>query len=338
MDPGIPVPPKLYGGIERIVYQLAEEYIKLGNEVILLAGPDSYCSGKVVTYGKNNLEKSKLENIKEILFVWTYLIKNKNKIDVVHSFGRLVYLLPILNSKIKKIMSYQREVTVKNIQVITKMSNRELIFSGCSDYITQKSGLTGYWKTVYNFVEFSAYNLIEAVSDDAPLIFLGRIDRIKGCHHAIKLAKITGRSLVIAGNISHLEEEKTYYEKEIKPHIDNIQIQYIGAVDDTQKNKLFSNAFALLMLIDWDEPFGIVMVEAMACGVPVIGFKRGAIPEVVEEGITGFVIEDFEEAILALDKIKNINRVLCRERAKQKFSLDVVARNYFDLFKSKSYL
>ena len=331
-DPGIPVPPKLYGGIERIVFQLADEYTKLGHEVTLLAGPDSYCAGKTICFGTENLRKSRKEALIEIFFVWKYLLFNHHKFDFIHSFGRLIYLLPILNKKVKKVMSYQREVTQKNIQQLSKFPNRNLIFTGCSNYISQKEGLTGRWKTVYNFVESSKYTLIEQISNDAPLVFLGRLDRIKGCHHCIKLAKATNQKLIIAGNISTIPHEIKYFENEIKPFMDNSQIVYIGSVNDEQKNDLLGNAKALLMLIDWNEPFGIVMPEAMACGTPVIGFRRGAVVEVVEEGITGFVVDNLEEAILALDKLPSFNRALCREKALKRFNLDIVTRDYLKLF------
>lgn len=328
-DPGIPVPPQNYGGIERIVYQLAQEYTRLGHEVTLLAGPDSYINGETIVFGKNNLQKSKWQNIKEMLFVWWFLIKNHHRFDVVHSFGRLVYLIPILNKPVKKIMSYQREVTVKNIQLIHKLPHRNLHFTGCSDYISQKKGLVGLWHTVYNFVDISQYTFIPEVAPTAPLVFLGRLDSIKGCHHCIALAKRLNHPLVIAGNISHLPHERAYYEREILPHIDGKLITYIGAVNDVQKNELLGNALALLMLIDWDEPFGIVMAESMACGTPVVGFARGAVPEVVVHGVNGLIVakENLFNTEL-LTQVKSISRANCRKTVVDRFNIDTIANQY----------
>ncbi len=331
-DPGIPVPPKLYGGIERIVYQLANEYTRLGHEVTLLAGPESCCDGKTITFGKNDLQKSKFQLIKEIAFVWWFLLKNHKKYDVVHSFGRLVYLLPILNKPLKKIMSYQREVTVKNIQLIHKLPNKNLHFTGCSDYISQKKGLVGNWHTVYNFVDTTQYTFVEKVAVDAPFVFLGRIDNIKGCHHAIAFAKKMNRKLVIAGNISHLEHEKAYFENEIKPNIDGHQITYIGSVNDIQKNELLGKAAALLMLIDWDEPFGIVMAEALACGTPIIGFDRGAVKEVVENGVNGLIIKKDAFNFLTLNKLLLINRIECIKSINEKYLISNIVNKYTTLF------
>ena len=167
MDPGIPVPPKTYGGHERLVYLFAEEYQKLGHQVTLLAGPDSHCSGDTVTFGRNDLARSKGERFKEARFAWRYLRKNKNNFDLVHNFGRLVYLLPVLNSPVKKIMTYGRPVSSKRgIKAVNTLPNRNcLIFTACSNYCVSTGNVAGKWETVCNAVDFSKYNVQENVSD-----------------------------------------------------------------------------------------------------------------------------------------------------------------------------
>ena len=330
-NPGIPVPPELYGGIERIVFQLANEYKKNGHEVTLLAGPKSNFIGQTITFGKNDLNKSNWQVFKEIVFVWWYLIKNHKKYDMVHNFGILIYLLPILNKPVKKIMSYQREVTTKNIKIINKLPHKKLYFTGCSDYISKKEGLLGNWRTIYNFVDINQYDFVDKVAEDAPFVFLGRLDRIKGCHHCIDFVKKLNRNLVIAGNISHLDVEKAYFENEIKPLIDGNQIKYIGSVNDVQKNELLGNAAALLMLIEWDEPFGIVMAEALACGTPVIGYERGAVGEVIKNGINGCIASDLTEIVNKKILISNIDRMICRKYAENRFDVRVIAVNYLKL-------
>lgn len=328
MDPGVPVPPTLYGGHERLVYMFAEQYIKMGHTVTIMAGPDSYCSGKTICFGKNELPKSKLQAQKEVFIVWIYLLFNHSKYDLIHNFGRLIYLLPVLNKSAFKIMTYGRVVTSKNITKVCVRPNRNLIFTGCSNYLVSTGNVSGVWKTVYNAIDFSKYTLQASVANDAPLIFLSRLDKIKGCHNAIELARKTGRNLIIAGNISHLKEEKKYFNEEIKPFIDGKKVTYVGALNDKEKNEYLRKSYALLMLIEWDEPFGMVMVEAMACGTPVIGYNRGSVPEVVQEGVTGFVVSNVDEAILAMDKIPMINRSLCRKYAMAKFNIDVIAEEY----------
>jgi len=333
MDPGVSVPPKLYGGHERLVYMFAEQYIQMGHAVTIMAGPDSYCSGKTIHFGKNGLPKSKFQSLWEVFVAWKYLYFNHQEYDLIHNFGRLVYLIPILNKQVQKIMTYGRVVTSKNIEKIVAKPNKNLIFTGCSNYLVSTGNVAGVWKTVYNAIDFSKYTLQSSVKGDAPLMFLSRLDKIKGCHNAIALAKKTGRKLIIAGNISHVKEEQTYFETEIKPHVDGNKIQYVGPLNDEEKNEYLGKCAALLMLIEWDEPFGMVMAEAMACGTPVIGFKRGSVPEVVEEGITGFVIDTLEEAIVAVKKIPIIDRSRCRERALGRFNVDIIAKDYLDLVK-----
>jgi glycosyltransferase involved in cell wall biosynthesis len=332
MDPGIPVPPLTYGGHERLVYLFAEEYQRLGHEVTLMAGPDSSCSGKVVTFGINDLTRAKTQLNREVLFVWRYLLQNHKNFDLVHNFGRLVYLLPILNKQIKKIMTYGRPVSQKGIRVMNALPNKNLIFTACSNYCVSTGNVAGSWKTVYNTIDFPSYTLNTIISPDAPLMFLGRLDRIKGVHTAIKVAKATNHNLIIAGNISHTPDNYQYFKTEIEPHIDDVQIKYVGALNDAEKNTYLQQAKALLFPIEWDEPFGMVMIEAMACGTPVIGFNRGSVPEVLEEGRNGFVVANAQSMIEKISSISNINRKHCRQSAEERFDVKVIAQQYLDLF------
>lgn len=333
-DPGISVPPKLYGGIERIVYDLAEEYINQGHSVTLLAGPESKFSGTTIHFGKNGFNRSKIQLFKEVLFVWKFLLFNQQKYDAIHSFGRLIYLLPILNKPIKKVMSYQREVTVKNIQFISKLPQRNLLFTGCSDYISKKSGLGRNWRTVCNSVNLNKYQANHNVPSTSPFVFLGRLDRIKGCHYCIALAKELNHPLTIAGNISELQHEKQYFEDEIKPHIDGTLIRYVGPVNDDQKNKLLGNSLALLMLIEWDEPFGIVMAEAMACGTPILAFNRGSVPEVVHDGLNGYRADGYEELVHKAQGLHTIDRKKVREYCESNFAISTIAKKFLTLLQT----
>jgi glycosyltransferase involved in cell wall biosynthesis len=333
MDAGIPVPPKLYGGHERLVYLFAEEYKNLGHEVTLLAGPESTCSGSTVTFGINDLNRSKLAKYKEAGFVWKYLWQNRNNFDLIHNFGRLIYLLPVLNSNVKKIMTYGRPVSTTGIKIINALPNRNLIFTACSNYCVSTGNVAGKWETVYNTIDFSRYELNETVSENAPLMFLGRLDKIKGVHTAINVAKATNNQLVIAGNISHTPDNYRYFKTEIEPQIDNDQIKYVGALNDAEKNIYLKEAKALLFPIEWDEPFGMVMIEAMACGTPVIAFKRGSVPEVIDDHTTGFIVENKNEMVAAVNSIHAIDRKKCRIVAEGHFNSPIIAKKYLELFK-----
>ncbi|PJJ79458.1 glycosyltransferase family 4 protein [Mucilaginibacter auburnensis] len=331
MDPGIPVPPLQYGGHERLVYMFAEEYTRLGHHVTLLAGPGSKISGEVVEFGVNDLDRSKKQRNMEMLFAWKYLRKNHSRFDLIHNFGRLMYLLPVLNKPVKKIMTYGRPVSKKGIKIVTTLPNRNLVFTACSNYCVSTGNVAGKWHTVYNAIDFSRYHTAQQVPDDAPLMFLGRLDKIKGAHTAIAVAKATGHQLILAGNIPHTPDNLEYFKNEVEPLIDGEQIKYVGALNDEEKNYWLKQAKALLFPIEWDEPFGIVMIEAMACGTPVIAFKRGSVPEVVQNGVNGFICNTTDEMIDALQRVDKIDRQQVRASAEKRFAVSVIADNYLQL-------
>ena len=333
MDPGISIPVTGYGGHERLVEMFAKSYHKKGHEVHLLITTGSIVKGCIVhDFGKVGFPPSKKNAryalINGCIFLWKY----RNDFDLIHNFGRLAYLIPILNCKVKKIMTYGREISSRNIKWVNKLPNRNLIFTGCSENLVSRGAVSGKWKAVYNAVDFNLYTLQNKIANDAPLIFLGRLERIKGLHTAIRVAIQTGNNLIIAGNISPLVDEMQYYENEVKPLIDGKKIKYIGAVNDAQKNEWLGKSKALLFPIEWNEPFGIVMVEAMACGTPVIGFKKGSVAEVINEDITGYIVNNEEEMKTAISKINLISREECRKRANLKFDVDVVSEEYLNLF------
>lgn len=331
MDPGIPVPPPTYGGHERLVYMFAEEYARLGHQVSILAGPESHISGQVYSFGRNNLKRSKLLKTKELLFAWKFLIAKKSEFDLIHNFGRLAYFIPILNSKIKKIMTYGRPVAQRGVRQVTNLPNRNLVFTACSNYCVGTGNVAGRWETVYNAIDFSKYELQERTEFDAPLMFLGRLDKIKGLHTAIAVAKATNNKIWIGGDIPHTADNYQYFKEIIEPQFDDDQIIYLGPLNDDQKNYYLGKSKALLFPIEWDEPFGMVMVEAMACGTPVIAFNRGSVPEVVTNGENGFIVKSKEEMIQTVQKIIEINRSNCRKSTYGRFDVSTIAKHYLNL-------
>lgn len=336
MDPGILVPPKGYGGHERLVYMFAKEYARLGHEVHLLVTSGSVVEGCTVhPFGKEGFPPKPWDARKAIPDAWMFLWKHRNRFDLIHNFGRLAYLLPVLNHPVKKIMTYGREISSRNINLFNKLPNQNIVYTGCSRNLISRVTAGGKWEAVYNAIEFEKYNLNAVVSPEAPLMFLGRVERIKGAHTAIKVAKQTGHRLIIAGNISPLPEEQQYFETEIKPHIDNNQIQYVGALNDEQKNMYLGQAKALLFPIEWNEPFGMVMTEAMACGTPVIGYAKGSVPEVIKEGVTGFIVDTFEEMCSKVSLLSSIDRTGCRQYAEKNFDVPVIASHYLSVHSGK---
>lgn len=326
-DPELPVPPILYGGIERIISMLIEGYVKLGHEVSLFAHKDSITPAKLFAYtGKTSTQLSDISKN-------TYLINKElfsHHYDVIHSFGRLIYILPQLPLGIPKLMSYQREPTIRQVRKAKRFAKaNSLTFTGCSAYISNQIAPFAPAYPIFNGVDLKVYDFNSNISDDAPLIFLGRVEPIKGTHIAIQVAQATNKRLVIAGNIP--SGYTYYFEEEIKPHLSE-SITYIGPVNDEQKNTLLGNALAFLMPIEWNEPFGIVMAEAMACGTPVIGFDKGSVPEVIINGINGFRCDTLEEMITAVHTIGSIDRKKVREDAEKRFSSKVIIQQYLDLY------
>ena len=261
VDPEIPVPPVYYGGIERIVYMLISALSRQGHEVHLFANPDSKVPAKVIPYiGRHS--SSLFDTLRNALQIKNYLQKLK-KVDIVHSFARLGYLFFIMKSSLPKIQSYQRHITPRSIGLANWLAGKNITFTACSRYCAGTADfMGGKWQIIPNGVNLEQYDFNPQVSTDAPLVFLGRITRIKGVHTAIKVARKTNRRLLIAGNHAQSGSDYAYFRNEVLPHCDQKLIEYIGPVDDTGKNKLLSTAQALLFPVEWHEPFGIVMVEA----------------------------------------------------------------------------
>lgn len=331
MDPGIPIPPPLYGGHERLVDMFVTEYKNRGHEISLLAGPESKTKGTNYGFGVNDLKRSKWQKTIELLYVWWFLLSKKNKYDLIHNFGRLAYLLPVLNNKSNKLMTYGREISKLGIKWVNLLPNQNLTFTACSDYCVSTGNVAGRWKTVYNAIDFSKYQLKEQIEENAPLMFLGRLDKIKGLHNAIDVALATNHKLWIGGNIPDTADNLHYYEKELKHRIDGEQIIYLGVLDDVQKNEFLGKSKGLLFPIEWDEPFGMVMVEAMACGTPVIGFRKGSVPEVITENVNGFIVNNVDEMAKAVEKLSHVSRSTCRNFAYQRFDTKIIAEEYLKL-------
>ena len=329
-DPYIPVPPKIYGGIERIVALLVEGLDRAGHDVVLIAHPESKVACELVPYGAPP-HKGVVPRATELYQVGSWLFRHRGELDIVHSFGRLAALFPVLRlSYLPKLQTYQRpEIPWTGVARASRLAGTSLSLTGCSSAM-YKNPKAGQWHTVYNAVDVERYNYVAELPADAPLMFLGRIEPIKGTHDAIQIALQSGRDLIVAGN--RVDGYSDYFEQKVEPFIDGKQIRYVGAVDDRQKNELLGRASALLMPIDVEEAFGIVMAEAMACGTPVIGFARGSVPEVIREGETGFVVQNVAEAVDAVLRIPSLSRAAARRDAEERFSSKAMLRGYLELY------
>jgi glycosyltransferase involved in cell wall biosynthesis len=314
-DPELPVPPPLYGGIERVVAQLVDGLVERGHGVTLFAHQDSHTRATLVPY-PDVRSRSRAATARHAAIIARAYARRRP--DVIHSFGRLAYLTPLLGLPVAKLMSYQRAVTRARVVWAHRLARGSLTFTGCSRRLIEPVCDVGSWHVLYNGVPVDRYRFEPSVSHDAPLVFLGRVERIKGPHVAIHVARQAGRRLVLAGNVP--DDHRAYFETEISPLIDGRSVTYAGPVDDEAKSQLLSGAAALLMPIQWDEPFGIVMAEALACGTPVIGLARGAVPEVVDDGVTGFVCGTADAMAQCVSRIAEIDRRACRRAAERRFS------------------
>jgi glycosyltransferase involved in cell wall biosynthesis len=331
-DPSLPVPPVGYGGIERIVDALARGFRGQGHAVGLVAHPDSTCAVDALfgwpspgTAGAPGA----LRNAAALLRA-----SRRFRPDVLHSFSRVGYLLPLLLGPLPKVMSYQRHTGGRQIAWSSRLAGRSLRFTGCSEYICSMGRPSGGdWRAVPNFVEIEKIAFSPSVPADAPLLFLSRIESVKGPDVAIDIARASGRRLILAGNRADSGPERDFWERRIAGRIGRDGVEWVGEVDDARKNELLGRAAALVVPIQWDEPFGIVFAEALAAGTPVITCARGATPEIVEAGRTGFFVTDAAGGAEAVGRLDQIDRHACRRAAESRFSRDVCAGQYMAIYR-----
>jgi glycosyltransferase involved in cell wall biosynthesis len=334
VDPEIPVPPVLYGGIERVVAALVKMLRTSGHDVALISNPESACRADVSYFWPGLRSGSALDTVSNMRKLRKAAADFEP--NIIHSFSRILYMLPMLCSTLPKIMSFQREPTLRTVRASAALSFGSLSFTGCSKYICRQGRRGGgQWRPIHNFVDTDFYRFQPSVAHNAPLVFLSRIERIKGVHTAIAVARRTGRRLIIAGNHATSGTEFDYWTQEIKPQLTG-DIEYVGPVDDVQKNELLGRAAALIVPIEWNEPFGMVFAEALACGTPVISCPRGALPEIVRAGMDGFLAKSVDEACAAVASLHKISRGVCRKRVEDYFSPSVISAQYEQLYSERA--
>jgi glycosyltransferase involved in cell wall biosynthesis len=333
-DPELPVPPALYGGIERVVADLIAGLRARGHEIGLVANPESTAQVEAFYPWPGAVSQRARDT-----FANARALRRAAKDfrpDVLHSFSRLMYLTPLLPGRLPKIMSYQRNPSLRTTAWARRLARGSLRFTGCSEYICSVGrAVGGDWTAIPNFVDLGKFTFQPTVAADAPLVFLSRVEPIKGADLAIRVARHSGRRLLIAGN--HATDDSAngrYWREEIEPHLGKNGIEYVGPVNDVQKNELLGQAAAMLVPIQWNEPFGIVFAESLACGTPVVSCPRGALPEIVRPGIEGFLAEAEDQLIEAVGRLGEIDRRACRARVEAEFSADRVVERYESLYQA----
>jgi glycosyltransferase involved in cell wall biosynthesis len=328
-DPDLPVPPRHYGGIERIIALLVAGLSERGHEVTLFAHHESRVDCQLVAY-RGRSSASAVDTVVNAAQVSSAVLRDQP--DIVQSFGRLGYLLPVLPFGPLTVMSYQRAITPRSVWLGNLLGRNRIAWTGCSAHLIDRVKSAGRWTVIHNAIDPSVYRHAPAVPADAPLVFLGRIEWIKGAHLAIEVARRSRRRLIIAGNVPDDSMHGKYFQTEVERWVDGDQVVYAGPVDDRAKSDLLAGAAALLMPVQWDEPFGIVMVESLACGTPVLGLCRGAVSEVIEDGITGFVCDDVDGMVAAVRKVSTLDRDRCRQAVIDRFSATTLVNAYESLY------
>jgi len=326
--PWIPVPPYTYGGTELVVSWLCDELVRRGHQVTLFATGDSKTKAKLIPVWPNSLWRAKLRTPHTVFsLMYQKLIELQENFDIIHDHCEF-YTAPY--SKFLKppiITTLHHPLTEETTILYKKFPNINYIAIS-KNQRKQGPGIN-IVKTIYHGLPLEKYPFEKNPEDY--LLWLSRIGPDKGIAEAIDIAKLSGEKLIISGNI--LPQFADYFEFRIKPLIDGKKIKFLGASDFEKKIELFKNAKAFLFPIKRVEPFGLVVIEAMACGAPVIAFKEGSLPELIENGKTGFLVNSIEEACQALKKINSISREYCRKYVEKNFNLKRMVNRYEKLYK-----
>lgn len=326
------VPPKKYGGTERVVYWLTEELVKRGHMVTLFASGDSITSANLISVFPKAIREAKLKNIYGGNN-WTLLniataYNLQDQFDIIHDHIGELSIPTANNSKTPVVMTIHGAFNLDNKQLYESASN--INFVTISKSQAQPLPYLNYIDTVYNGLGLKDYPF--SSKPGKYLLYVGRISSEKGVHKAIEVAKYLNLPLIIAAKLdSTVPGDLSYFKQYIKPNLSD-QIKWIGEVDEKERNQLMKNAYAFLHPVSWREPFGLTLIESMACGTPVVAFQMGSIPEVIEHGVTGFIVNDVESMALAIQYVKYLDRALCRKRALENFSAQKMADRYEDVY------
>ena len=322
------VPPKRYGGTERIVHALTEELVKRGHDVTLFASGDSRTSATLSSVYPRALREDGPSDLYGTN-AWALLnfgaaYARQDEFDVIHDHtGYLSF--PTANLATTPVIATLHNPIADWLEPMYRTHARPNLVTISKAQITVP-GLN-YLDTVYNGLPMEHYPF--SMDHDGYLLFVGRISLQKGVHTAIRVAQETQLPLIIAAKLDPVDQE--YFETEVQPHLSDT-IRWIGEVDEKERNHLMSRAYALVHAVTWPEPFGLTLIEAMACGAPVIAAPMGSIPEIVEHGRTGFVAATVEEMVEAVEKLPRISRVACRQHALTKFNAGRMTEHYERLY------
>ena len=326
------VPPKLYGGTERVVANLCDALVQLGHEVTLFAAADAQTDAKLIPVRDRPLRLDPAPLKSDIAA----------HLSMLHEVRRRAWQFDILHFHIDllhfPVFEHQAERTVTTLHGRLDLTDLEGVYErwrqfglvSISDHQRTPLPFVNWVGTIPHGLPTHQF-VFRARPQPGYLAFLGRISPEKRPDVAISIARRAGIPLKIAAKVDRVDRE--YFETRIAPLLDHPLIDYIGEIREDQKSEFLGNARALLFPIDWPEPFGLVMIEAMACGTPVIAWRNGAAPEVVTDGVTGFIVESVEEAARAVGRVSSLSRRGCRQMFEERFDAARMSRDYIEVYR-----
>ena len=324
------VPPRAYGGTERVVSYLTEALVDMGHEVTLFASGDSVTRAKLVPVVDKAL---RLHPGRPDWVIWHTLmldrvLQSADRFDVIH-FHVDTLQLPVVERccETPSLTTAHGRLDLADLQPLFKRFSRHPMVS-ISDSQRRPLPAANWQATVYHGLPPALYSFHPQPQDY--FAFIGRISPEKRVDRAIAIAIACNTPLRIAAKVDAADTE--YFATRIEPMLDHPLVTFIGEIGDEAKNDFIGNARALLTPIDWPEPFGLVMIEAMACGTPVVAWRNGSVPELIEPGVNGFIVESMEEAIAAARNIDSIDRRTCRDVFERRFAAPVMARRYLEVY------
>ncbi|WP_322009806.1 glycosyltransferase family 4 protein [Paraburkholderia sp. J12] len=324
------VPPKLYGGTERVVSYLTEALVEQGHDVTLFASGDSVTSAKLEAFWPQALRLD--PTIRDVMAPHMLLLeevcRRAHEFDVLHFHIDYYPFSLFQRQEVPFVTTMHGRLDLPELQpIFNAFSDVPVVSISDNQRIPLQQAC--WQQTVYHGLPEDVLKPIPNV-EPGYLAFLGRVSPEKGLDKAIRIAGQAGMKLKVAAKID--KADRAYYEEVIKPLMALPHVEYIGEIGEHEKREFLGNAHALVFPIDWPEPFGLVMIEAMACGTPVIAFKRGSVPEVIDNGVSGFVVEDEIGAVAAVKRLSTLPREKVRAAFEARFSSKVMARNYVAVY------
>jgi len=325
------VPPKLYGGTERVVSYLTEELVEMGHEVTLFASGDSETAARIIPGCESSLRLSEgcIDQLAHHYVMLEDVMERAKQFDIIHFHVDYLHFPLSRISRLPHITTLHGRLDVPDLVPLYRKF-RDMPVVSISKGQRKPLCWANWVGNVYHGLPSDSLSV--GNGSGKYLAFLGRICPEKRVDRAIQVALQTGMPLKIAAKVDRVDRE--YYECKIKPLLANPNVEYIGEITERQKAEFLGNAYAQLFLIDWPEPFGLTMIEAMACGTPTIAFNCGSVPEVISHGVTGLIVDSVLEAVSAVEEASTLDRTACRQEFERRFTASRMARDYLTLYEA----